>query len=91
MQYRILRESEYEKNKYILPNPGRRFWIESESELGLKRCGFVNDEGVLDKKGAYCSDTSPKESNTILGPALYNKLSKMHFFTIFLAHFKNKL
>ena len=58
MQYRILRESEYEKNKYILPNPGRRFWIESESELGIKKCGFVNDEGVLDKKGAYCSDTS---------------------------------
>ena len=58
MQYRILRESEYEKNKYILPNPGRRFWIESESELGTKKCGFVNDEGVLDKKGAYCSDTS---------------------------------
>lgn len=58
MQYRILRESEYEKNKYILPNPGRRFWIESESGLGTKKCGFVNDEGVLDKKGAYCSDTS---------------------------------
>jgi len=58
MEYRILKESEYEKCKYALPNPGRRFWIESERELGTKRCGFVNDDGVVDKNGTFCSDTT---------------------------------
>lgn len=58
MIYRILKEKEYEESKYILPNPGRRFWIESDRELDVKKCGFVNDEGVVDKKGAYCSDTT---------------------------------
>ena len=58
MIYRILKEEEYEKNKFILPNPGRRFWIESGKALEVKKCGFVNDEGVVDKKGAYCSDTT---------------------------------
>ena len=58
MKYRILKEEEYEKNKYILPNPGRRFWIESSRELGPKRCGFVNDEGMVDKNGTFCSDTT---------------------------------
>jgi hypothetical protein len=58
MIYRILKEDEYEKNKYILPNPGRKFWIESGRELEVKKCGFVNEEGVVDRKGTYCSDTT---------------------------------
>ena len=58
MIYRILKEDEYETNKYILPNPGRRFWIESGRELEVKKCGFVNEEGMVDRKGTYCSDTT---------------------------------
>ena len=58
MKYRILKENEYEKYKYMLPNPGRRFWIESERELGPKKCGFVTDEGAVDKNGTFCSDTT---------------------------------
>ncbi|MCR5727892.1 MAG: hypothetical protein K6G24_10545 [Lachnospiraceae bacterium] len=58
MKYRILKEEEYEKCKLMLPNPRRRFWIDSSADLGPKRCMFVNDEGILDKKGAYCSDTT---------------------------------
>lgn len=58
MIYRILKEDEYEKNKYILPNPGRKFWIESGRQLEVKKCGFVNEEGVVDRKGTYCSDTT---------------------------------
>ena len=58
MKYRILKEEEYEKHKFVLPNPNRRFWIESSRELGPKRCGFVNDEGTVDRNGTYCSDTT---------------------------------
>ena len=58
MKYRILKEEEYEKYKMMLPNPRRRFWIESKKDFGPKKCGFVNDEGILDTRGAYCSDTT---------------------------------
>ena len=58
MKYRILKEKEYDKYKYILPNPGRRFWIENENSGQDRKCGFINEEGMADRFGTFCSDTS---------------------------------
>ncbi|MBR4341481.1 MAG: hypothetical protein IKP88_02020 [Lachnospiraceae bacterium] len=57
MKYRILTAEEYDRHKYILPNPGRRFWLD-KAETQPKRCGFVNEEGVIDRFGTFCSDTT---------------------------------
>ena len=58
MKYRILKEKEYEQYKYILPNPGRRFWIDRETAGSDRKCAFINEEGMLDRFGTFCSDTT---------------------------------
>ena len=58
VKYRILKEKEYDKYKYILPNPGRRFWIETENANQDRKCGFINEDGMQDRFGTFCSDTS---------------------------------
>jgi len=58
MKYRILKTEEYEKNKYILPNPGRRFWLDRGGSAGDNHCSFVNEEGMVDRYGTFCADTT---------------------------------
>ena len=57
MKYRILTADEYEKYKYIIPNPGRRFWLDN-SNNPEKRFDFINEEGVLDRFGTFGNDTT---------------------------------
>ena len=57
MQYRILTAEEYEQYKYILPNPGRRFWVDKPG-MPAKRCSFINEDGVMDRFGTFSSDTT---------------------------------
>ena len=57
MKYRILTAEEYEKHKYILPATGRRFWLD-KADIREKFCSFVNEDGMIDRFGTICSDSS---------------------------------
>ena len=57
MRYRILTADEYEKYKYVIPNPGRRFWLDN-SNNHEKRFDFINEEGVIDRFGTFGTDTT---------------------------------
>lgn len=51
MEYRILTVNEYEKNKMILPNPERRFWLDPCGIPGDGHFPVVNEDGLRSGTG----------------------------------------